>query len=143
MSDRRCQGFRPNGAPCEAAIVQANGWCAAHDPERERDRKRAAARANLAGRDPELREIRAGLKYLTDRADSGEVDEGRVDLLVRIARARVYAIKADSEIARHAAEVRDLEDAYDRLLSDYEALRDGHATSTGPEGWYLRREAEE
>jgi hypothetical protein len=39
--------------------------------------------------------------------------------------------------------VRDLEDAYDRLLSDYEALRDGHATSTGPEGWYLRREAEE
>jgi hypothetical protein len=71
------------------------------------------------------------------------VDEGRVDLLVRIARARVYAIKADSEIARHAAEVRDLEDAYDRLLSDYEALRDGKATTTGPEGWYLRKVAEE
>jgi hypothetical protein len=143
MSDRKCQGTNSRGEPCEAVIVGLNGWCPAHDPAREIARKRAAARANQAGRDPELAEIRSVLRTLTDRADAGNADPERVDLLVRIARARVYAIKADSEIARHAAEVRELEDAYDRLLSDYEALRDGKPTSDGPEGWYLRRGAEE
>ena len=47
----------------------------------------------------------------------------RVDLLVRIARARVYAIKADTEIARHSQEVADLERDYETLLDDYETLR--------------------
>jgi hypothetical protein len=101
------------------------------------------ARANQAGRDPELAEIRNGLRRLTENAEAGSVDPERVDLLARVARVRIYAIKTDSEIARHSAEIRELEDAYDRLLSDYEALRDGKATTTGPEGWYLRRGAEE
>lgn len=95
----------------------------------------------MPARDPELGEIREGLARLTERADAGDVDTERIDLLVRIARARVYAIKTDSEVARHAAEIRELEDAYDRLLSDYEALRGGKPTSTGPGGWYLRKGA--
>jgi len=97
----------------------------------------------MTARDPELAEIKRGLKRLTDRAEAGDVDHERIDLLVRVARARVYTIKTDSEIARHALEVRELEDAYDRLLSDYEALRDGKPTTIGTGGWYLRRGAEE
>jgi hypothetical protein len=149
VSDRRCSGVKPNGEPCGAVIVQSNGWCPAHDPSREEARKRAAARANEAGRDPELREIRDGLARLMEKADRADADLERVDALVRIARARVYAIKADSEIARHAAEIRELEDAYDRLLDDFEALRDGRdvPATTGdgdpPPGWYLRKRREE
>jgi hypothetical protein len=89
VSDRRCSGVKPNGEPCGAVIVQSNGWCPAHDPSREEARKRAAARANEAGRDPELREIRDGLARLMEKADRADADLERVDALVRIARARL------------------------------------------------------
>jgi hypothetical protein len=139
MERRRCAGTNSRGEPCRSTIVLESGYCRGHDPAYAEARRRSAARNGMPARDPELGEIREGLARLTERATAGEVDAERIDLLVRVARARVYAIKADHEIRRHALEVRELEDAYDRLLSDYEALRDGKATSAGPEGWYLRR----
>jgi hypothetical protein len=81
----------------------------------------------MPARDPELGEIREGLARLTERADAGDVDTERIDLLVRISRARVYAIKTDHEIRRHALEVRELEDYAANLEERYKELRNGHA----------------
>jgi hypothetical protein len=141
LERRRCAGTNSRGEPCRSTIVLESGYCRGHDPAYAEARRRSAARNGTPARDPELGEIREGLARLTERVDAGDVDTERIDLLVRISRARVYAIKIDSEVARHAAEIRKLEDAYDRLLSDYEALRDGKPTSTGPGGWYLRKGA--
>jgi hypothetical protein len=140
MERRRCAGTNAKGEPCRSTIVLASGYCRGHDPTYAEARRRSAARNGMPARDPELREVREGLRQLTQVADAPNADLERIDALVRIARARVYAIKADSEIARHAAEVTELEDAYDRLLSDYEALRDGKAPEPG--GWYMRKEIE-
>ena len=143
MKDRRCAATNARGQPCAATIVLSSGYCRAHDPAHAEERKRAASRNGLPARDPEMAEIRAGLKNLVAVADKPGADLERVQCLITLARARIYAAKADSDIARHAAEVRELEDAYDTLLSDYEALRDGKPTSYGPEGWYERRGARE
>jgi hypothetical protein len=122
--------------------VLESGYCRGHDPAYADARRRSASRNGMTARDPELQEIRDGLARLTASANSPEADHERIDLLIRVARARVYAIKADHEIRRSTQEIIDLEDAYDRLLSDYEDLRDGKATERGPTGWHLRREIE-
>ena len=108
-------------------IVQSNGWCPAHDPDRERARKRAAARANLAGRDPELAEIRAGLKNLVAVADRPDADLDRVHCHITLSRARLYAAKVESELMRHSREVEELDDDAADLEERYEELKNGHA----------------
>ena len=126
MSDSRCRGSKPDGSACGATIIGANGWCAAHDPGRAAARKRASARANQAGRDPELAEIKAVLKTLDEEAqDPGAYSPDIIELRVKVNRARIYACKADSEIKRHAAEVleleehaAELEDALEELMKD-------------------------
>jgi len=89
--------------------------------------------------DPELKELRSSLKKLMKEAGDKKADHFRIELQIKVARARAYVIRIDYEIRRSSAEIAELEDAYDELLSDYEALRDGKAP--GPQGWYLRKEA--
>lgn len=144
VNDKRCSAVKRDGSPCESTIITPDGLCVAHSPRYAQARSRAASKAgaSTSHADPELLEIRRTLARLTAAADAPNADHERIDLLIRVARARVYTIKADHEIRRSSAEVQDLEDAYDRLLSDYEALRDGKPTTSGPEGWYLRRGAD-
>jgi hypothetical protein len=145
VNDKRCSAVKRDGSPCESTIITPDGLCVAHSPRYAQARSRAASKAgaSTSHADPELKEIRLELARLMMAADSPDADQDRIDLSIRVARARIYAIKTDHEIRRSSAEVAELEDAYDRLLSDYEDLRDGHAAESGPEGWYLRREAEE
>jgi hypothetical protein len=127
VSDKKCRGSKPDGSPCAATIVQSNGWCPAHDPDREQARKRAAARANLVGRDPELQEIKAGLRRLTEWINQGDADLERVAALNSVARTRLYAARVESEVVRHSREVEELEDYAADLEERYEELKNGHA----------------
>jgi hypothetical protein len=111
-----------------ATIVQSNGWCPAHDPDRAEARKRSSARANGIGRDVEIKEIREGLRLLQETADapSDATDTERVDLLLRIVKVRLYAAKCEAEVLRHAAEVRALEEYATELEVELDAIKNGH-----------------
>ena len=139
MERKRCGATNQRGEPCRSTIILDSGYCRGHDPSYAQDRKRAASRNGMQPQDPELKELRSSLKKLMKEAGDKKADHFRIELQIKVARARAYVIRIDYEIRRSSAEIAELEDAYDELLSDYEALRDGKAP--GPQGWYLRKEA--
>jgi hypothetical protein len=123
MQRSRCAATNSRGEPCRSTIVLASGYCRGHDPAYAEARRRSAARNGMSARDPELREIREGLKRLMVTADAPGADLARVDVLTRVARARLYAAKIESEIRRHSAESADLESYAEELEDELDAIK--------------------
>jgi hypothetical protein len=135
MQRSRCAATNSRGEPCRSTIILESGYCRGHDPSYAEDRKRAAARNGLPPRDPELVEIRDGLRRLTEWVNGGDADPERVGLLVSIARTRLYAARVESDLQRHSREVEELEDYAADLEERFEELKNGHA----PEAAMIRR----
>lgn len=62
-----CQGFNAQGDPCKSTWVSKNGWCAAHDPERQEEvrkwREKGADKQRRESRRRTDKKIRKGMGH--------------------------------------------------------------------------------
>jgi hypothetical protein len=103
MSGPTCRGTRKDGSPCKSTVLDADGWCFAHQPGQEADRAEARQRggrnsSNLA-RVSKLIPARLGGVYDRLERAMGEVHEGtleppRANALANLARAAAAVLSA-------------------------------------------------
>jgi hypothetical protein len=72
----RCSGIKPNGGRCERIVSQEQTYCYSHDPARQAERKRNAARGGKAKATGEIGEIKKEIHDAIEAVQSGELDKG-------------------------------------------------------------------
>jgi hypothetical protein len=93
----RCVAVRSDGGRCESVIVLESGYCFAHDPDREADRRRArasggSATSNVAKLRRHLEPSHLGPVFSTlvealDQVHAGSLSPARGSSMASIARA--------------------------------------------------------
>ena len=71
-----CSGITRKGARCTLSVPPGAEWCYNHDPQRQGERKRNAAKGGKAKANPDLQDIKTRLRNLADGVLTGAVDKG-------------------------------------------------------------------
>jgi hypothetical protein len=71
-----CSGIKPNGGRCERIVSQEQTYCYSHDPARQAERKRNAARGGKAKAAGEIGEIKTQIHEAIEAVQSGALDKG-------------------------------------------------------------------
>lgn len=74
----RCSGSKPDGSSCERIVGAEQSYCYSHDPARQAERRRNAARGGKAKAGGELAGIKQRLSDLADAVLSDD-EEARAD----------------------------------------------------------------
>lgn len=113
-----CAGIKRDGGRCTATVPPSKEYCYQHDPERQEERKRNAARAGRSRPNRELAGIKTLLEDLTNRVLGGEGVEpiltGRASVANQLLNTRLRAV----EVERKLRETEELE----RRLEELEGL---------------------
>ncbi len=117
---RQCAAIKPDGARCERIATAQQNYCYSHDPARQAERKRNAARGGKAKASGEIPELKAQLRKLASDVLSGEVDRGAAAVVNQILNTRARLIELERKF-------REQEELTERL----EALEDVLKTRTG------------
>ena len=72
----RCSGIKPNGGRCERIVSQKQDYCYSHDPARQAERKRNAARGGKAKAAGEIGEIKSQIREAIEAVQSSALDKG-------------------------------------------------------------------
>ena len=72
----RCSGIKPNGGRCERIVNAEQTFCYSHDPARQSERKRNAARGGKAKANQDLADVKTRLRSLAEEVLTGRVDKG-------------------------------------------------------------------
>lgn len=113
---KRCQAIKANGGRCERIVSPEQDYCYSHDPDRQAERKRNAARggrvkASSAG---EIARVKANLQALADDTLAGEVDTRATAVVTQVWNAYLSAIRTElkvKEIEELEARLEELEKA--------------------------------
>ena len=73
---QRCSGIKPNGGRCERIVSQEQTYCYSHDPARQAERKRNAARGGKAKAAGEIGEIKTEIHDAIEAVQNGDLDKG-------------------------------------------------------------------
>ena len=73
---QRCGGIKPNGGRCERIVSQEQTYCYSHDPARQAERKRNAARGGKAKAAGEIGEIKTEIHDAIEAVKTGALDKG-------------------------------------------------------------------
>jgi hypothetical protein len=107
----RCSGIKPNGGRCERIVSQEQSYCYSHDPGRQGERQRNAARGGRAKASGEIGRVKANLQALADATLEGAVDKGVAAVTGQIWNIYLSAVRTElkvREIEEIAREVEDL-----------------------------------
>jgi hypothetical protein len=107
----RCSGVKPDGTPCERIVGASQSYCYSHDPARQEERRRNAARAGRGSPNPEIREVKGLLKDLYAAVLDGRVGRQAAAVANQIANTQLRAI----ELERRIREQNELEGRIDEL----------------------------
>lgn len=91
--ERRCRATGRSGDRCRAVIVNANGYCVAHDPDKPMDMRELGRKSGEARRRPNPERIHEGLRAYLQREVPPE----------RVWRALEAAMLGSNEAARVSA----------------------------------------
>jgi hypothetical protein len=73
-SERRCRAKTKAGGPCRAHVVNAAGYCVAHDPEKPMDMRALGRKSGEARRRPNPERVHQNLRqYLRENVEPAEV----------------------------------------------------------------------
>ena len=118
-----CAGIKRDGGRCTATVPPSKEYCYQHDPERQEERKRNAARAGKSRPNRELAGIKLLLSELTDRVLGGEgvepLETGRAAVANQLLNTRLRAI----EVERKIRETEELEGRLEELEGLQEARK--------------------
>jgi hypothetical protein len=74
VSERRCRAQNKRGERCAATVVNAAGYCVAHDPERPADMRALGRKSGEARRRPRPERVEQSLRaYLRETVEPSEV----------------------------------------------------------------------
>jgi hypothetical protein len=73
---QRCSGIKPSGGRCERIVSQEHTYCYSHDPTRQAERKRNAARGGKAKAAGEIGGIKTEIHNTIEAVQSGYLDKG-------------------------------------------------------------------
>jgi hypothetical protein len=79
----RCRGIKPNGERCTLTVEPPDAYCWHHAPERAEQRRRAASRGGSSRPSREVRTLKADLRELIGRVDSGELEPTPANTMIR------------------------------------------------------------
>ena len=97
-----CAGIKRDGTRCSASVSPGAQWCYNHDPARQAERRRNAARGGKARASGDLASIKTRLSDLADDVLEEKVDKGAAavagQLLNTYIRAVYVELKAKKKI---------------------------------------------
>jgi hypothetical protein len=95
---RQCAAIKPDGARCERIVTGEQEYCYSHDPDRQAERRRNAARGGKVKASGEIPELKAQLRKLASDVLSGEVDRGAAVAINQIFNTRVRLIELERRV---------------------------------------------
>ena len=108
----RCGFTKEDGRPCERIVKVSQEHCYSHDPARQGERRRNAARGGRAKASGEIGRVKANLQALADATLEGAVDKGVAAVTGQIWNIYLVAVRTElkvrevEEIAREVEELR-------------------------------------
>jgi small-conductance mechanosensitive channel len=117
-----CSAIKGNGERCRGIAATGSDYCPAHDPDRAEERKRAASKAARARHDPEIREIKEGLKDLYAAVLEGRVERAAAAVANQVANTRLRALEVERRI-REQDELEGHLEELEAMLADAERRR--------------------
>jgi hypothetical protein len=108
----KCAGITPSGGRCERIVSAEQTYCYSHDPTRQQERRRNAARGGKAKASGEIGRVKAKLQALADATLEGAVDKGVAAVTAQIWNIYLAAIRTElkvrevEELAREVEELR-------------------------------------
>jgi hypothetical protein len=113
----RCSAIKPNGGRCERIVSQEQTYCYSHDPARQTERKRNAARGGKAKATGEIGEIKKEIHDAIEAVQSGELDKGVGAVVFQGYGMLLRAISVGLDVQERLeliGRVEELEEALDR-----------------------------
>ncbi len=109
-----CAGIKRDGTRCTVGVSPGVEWCYNHDPARQAERRRNAARGGKARASGELAGIKQRLSDLADDVLEEKVDKGVAAVASQVLNVYLRAVSMEMKLR----EVEELE----RRMDEIEAL---------------------
>jgi hypothetical protein len=109
-----CAGIKRDGTRCTVGVSPGAQWCYNHDPARQAERRRNAARGGRARASGELAGIKARLSDLADDVLEEKVDKGAAAVAGQLLNTYLRAVSVELKVR----EAQDLE----RRMEELETL---------------------
>jgi hypothetical protein len=109
---RQCAAIKRDGGRCERFVSGSQSHCYAHDPARQAERKRNAARGGRAKSGGEITRVKAQLQALAEATLSGEVDTRVAAVTTQIWNTYLAAVRTEikvKELEEHEIRLKELE----------------------------------
>jgi hypothetical protein len=119
-----CAGIKRDGTRCTVGVSPGVEWCYNHDPARQAERRRNAARGGKARASGELAGIKQRLSDLADDVLADKVDKGVAAVASQILNVYLRAVSVELK-AREQLE----------LIERLETLEENLATRRGGSRW--------
>jgi hypothetical protein len=119
-----CAGIKRDGTRCTVGVSPGVEWCYNHDPARQAERRRNAARGGKARASGELAGIKQRLSDLADDVLADKVDKGVAAVASQVLNVYLRAVSVELK-AREQQE----------LIERLEALEEGLEQRRGGNRW--------
>ena len=116
----RCSGIKPNGGRCERIVSQEQSYCYSHDPARQAERKRNAARGGKAKASGELAWVKADLADLVAATREGSIEKGVAAVIAQIWNVYLRAVSVGLDVQERLELVREIEEMREILENQKE-----------------------
>jgi hypothetical protein len=110
-----CAGITRKGSRCTASVPPGAEWCYNHDPDRQAERRRNAARGGKAKASTELAAIKQRLSDLADDVLEGRQDKGIGAVVSQILNVYLRAVSVELK-AREQLELVERLEALEEAL---------------------------
>jgi hypothetical protein len=110
----RCGFVKDDGRPCERIVKASQEYCYSHDPTRQDERRRNAARGGKAKASGEVGRVKARLQALADMVEEGQMDRANAAVCGQLWNIYLSAVRTELKVR----EVGELE----QRLEEVEAL---------------------
>jgi hypothetical protein len=120
-----CAGIKRDGTRCSASVAPGAQWCYNHDPARQAERRRNAARGGKAKASGELASIKGRLSELADDVLVGKVDKGAAAVAGQLLNTYIRAVGMEMKVREVTELTERLEALEDALQTRKEGRRYG------------------
>jgi hypothetical protein len=110
----QCAGTKRDSSPCTATVEPPMRFCWWHDPENAEQRRKAASRGGSSRPSREVRTLKADLRELIGRVESGELAPTPANTMLRGYSVLIELIKVERGLHVEedlAARIRELQRA--------------------------------
>jgi hypothetical protein len=117
----KCAGIKPDGGRCERIVSAEQDYCYSHNPARQEERRRNAARGGKMKATGEIGRVKARLQALADMVEEGEMDRADAAVIGQIWGTHIRAVGMELKVR----EVTELEERLENLEQALEQNKRG------------------